>query len=551
MHAIKGGWVGQTFAVAKQNESGGKKARIRQSKEGRKTMAEAFIKKYQSLNNGNFPSLSLTQKEVGGSFYTVREIVREIIQENRVLGPAKLAPDAQNTYRLSEQYPLGSIATEPQMSFSESTQGGALIPDHHLGSSEDLVKCSYERSAGLETQGSDSGQIINGNHVIVKDKVSDAGTELKSNETLEVEITSVVAKTTETLDTNEAIVDVSESDASETQEMENTAEGLPTSDATEIMDTDKAVEVFKEFSASDANETLETEKTVETFTASDASEILEVEKTIKESSASDAIETLDTQKTIEEFLVYKANVTQMAEADVVVETFPLRRATKSTDSLGSNPKELAMSLEEKVVQNVDSELVNDFLLSDGISSSENSAYKSSRDSSGPSLDKNSDSVGKKAVEKHPEVEMLGASNGTATIEGSVQYTPVSTNTQIDNLASETQGQGLLTSETMTNSAVNGIQEKNLESTQAAGSSKESTDRESVAIENKVDLFQKKENKADVPCTSSADKQSNPVLDRTKLKSWEKASRSPTEPENNPLWAIFKSFIAAFVKFWSE
>ncbi|KAF5729447.1 hypothetical protein HS088_TW21G01613 [Tripterygium wilfordii] len=99
MHAIKGGWVGQTFAVAKQNESGGKKARIRQSKEGRKTMAEAFIKKYQSLNNGNFPSLSLTQKEVGGSFYTVREIVREIIQENRVLGPAKLAPDAQNTYR--------------------------------------------------------------------------------------------------------------------------------------------------------------------------------------------------------------------------------------------------------------------------------------------------------------------------------------------------------------------------------------------------------------------------------------------------------------------
>lgn len=45
MHAIKGGWVGQTFALAKCNESGGKKTRIRRSKEERKEMVESFIKK--------------------------------------------------------------------------------------------------------------------------------------------------------------------------------------------------------------------------------------------------------------------------------------------------------------------------------------------------------------------------------------------------------------------------------------------------------------------------------------------------------------------------
>lgn len=45
MHAIKGGWVGQTFALAKSNESEGKKTRIRRSKEERKAMVESFIKK--------------------------------------------------------------------------------------------------------------------------------------------------------------------------------------------------------------------------------------------------------------------------------------------------------------------------------------------------------------------------------------------------------------------------------------------------------------------------------------------------------------------------
>lgn len=45
MHAIKGGWVGQTFALAKNNESEGRKSRIRRSKEERKEMVVAFIKK--------------------------------------------------------------------------------------------------------------------------------------------------------------------------------------------------------------------------------------------------------------------------------------------------------------------------------------------------------------------------------------------------------------------------------------------------------------------------------------------------------------------------
>ncbi|KAL8145919.1 hypothetical protein AgCh_003885 [Apium graveolens] len=113
MHSIRGSWVGQTFALARCQDSGEKKARIRRSKEERKELVVSFIKKYQFSNKGDFPSLSVTQREVGGSFYTIREIVREIIQENRVLGPAKSTTDEQNADNFFDQHPLGSVAMEP------------------------------------------------------------------------------------------------------------------------------------------------------------------------------------------------------------------------------------------------------------------------------------------------------------------------------------------------------------------------------------------------------------------------------------------------------
>ncbi|KAK8918874.1 hypothetical protein KSP39_PZI022033 [Platanthera zijinensis] len=88
MHGVTVRWVGQSFALPICSASSSeKKIRTRRTKDERSAMAEAFIKRYQSSNEGNFPSLNLTHKEVGGSFYTVQEIVRDIIQENKVRGP--------------------------------------------------------------------------------------------------------------------------------------------------------------------------------------------------------------------------------------------------------------------------------------------------------------------------------------------------------------------------------------------------------------------------------------------------------------------------------
>ncbi|CAH9115956.1 unnamed protein product [Cuscuta europaea] len=112
MHAIKAARSMRTFALVTCNNSRGRKAGIRRSKEERKSMVETFIKKYQKSNCGNFPTINLTHKEVGGSYYIVRQIVREIIQENKVLGPTKLHPEDHPDQISLERFSLGCDNTD-------------------------------------------------------------------------------------------------------------------------------------------------------------------------------------------------------------------------------------------------------------------------------------------------------------------------------------------------------------------------------------------------------------------------------------------------------
>ncbi|KAL4575260.1 hypothetical protein LXL04_022102 [Taraxacum kok-saghyz] len=154
MHVYRGGWLGQTYALAKFDDSfEGKKTGTRRSKEERKGMVETFIKRYQKSNNGDFPSLNLTRKEVGGSFYTVREIVREIIQENRVLGPPKSPPGDRNMENLDsflEHNLLGSISVHPN-----ETQ----TVEENIGEEKEKEK-EKEKVNGLVTNQSQKHQVL-------------------------------------------------------------------------------------------------------------------------------------------------------------------------------------------------------------------------------------------------------------------------------------------------------------------------------------------------------------------------------------------------------
>uniref|UniRef100_A0A7C8Z4T2 AT3G52170-like helix-turn-helix domain-containing protein n=1 Tax=Opuntia streptacantha TaxID=393608 RepID=A0A7C8Z4T2_OPUST len=177
MYAIKASWVGQTFALATTNDSGGRKSRIRRSKEERKAMIESFIKRYQIINDGNFPSLNLTHKEVGGSFYTVREIVREIIQENKVLGPARFSGKAQKGHIVTEDYSSESSSSQAQILLSVNKLDGVskyhkndsvgLTSDAngHCTNHQDLdsLQCSTEKRADDMSEVSDESAGISVN----------------------------------------------------------------------------------------------------------------------------------------------------------------------------------------------------------------------------------------------------------------------------------------------------------------------------------------------------------------------------------------------------
>ncbi|XVF82990.1 hypothetical protein PTKIN_Ptkin16aG0096900 [Pterospermum kingtungense] len=446
MHAIKGGWVGQTFAVANCNEPRGKKSRIRRSKEERKAMVESFIKKYQKSNNGNFPSLNLTHKEVGGSFYIIREIVQEIIQENRVFGPANLTEGEQNTDQFLEQNPLGSISTAPHTLLPIQSNGSPFIPSHQEEASDGSVSVSDDLSVVPENKKFESEQVINRNLV---------------------DVPNGTAKT----------------------------------------------------------------------------EIVELQ----------VIEPLESDKH-GKVLATTSKATQLT-ADIVVETIPLCPVAKLTDSIDGRSSEVRKLNEnldqtEKMKVNVNLENGSSNLCgSDSANVSILTDEKEVENNVDLLLEKTSNLADKKVAENISDQliessDLICADNGVAL--------KVSCN---DVLTSETNEQSQVTigevtfgskpneqSQVIVGEAINasdGIHPK-VHGTYSASSSGKSTTQEAVAIESKLEVQH-----------VNSKNRSYKTLDRIDVESWEGTSKSAAESETNPIFAIFKSFITAFMKFWSE
>ncbi|KVI09672.1 uncharacterized protein LOC112511853 isoform X2 [Cynara cardunculus var. scolymus] len=181
MQVTKGGCVGKTFALAKLNDSTGGKKSKRRSKLERKGMVETFIKRYQASNNGSFPSLHLTHKQVGGSYYTVREIFRELIQENRVLAPPKLPPGEQNMENLDsflENYPLGSISFDPNIHVLPPKNNQTLLNEYEFRREKVL---NSRRISELHRGSVDNDNIINGSNTTVKNEEFEEPRHIVSN----------------------------------------------------------------------------------------------------------------------------------------------------------------------------------------------------------------------------------------------------------------------------------------------------------------------------------------------------------------------------------
>lgn len=119
----------------------------------------------------------------------MREIVRDIIQENRVLGPGKLSLEEHTTDHLLEENPLHSIAIEPQSPLTLSSKEVDFPVNYDQCINEEPIFVSDEQCTSTNIEGSQNGPIINGSLVDVSDKDSEEfiKTELLVNEHKKVE----------------------------------------------------------------------------------------------------------------------------------------------------------------------------------------------------------------------------------------------------------------------------------------------------------------------------------------------------------------------------
>ncbi|XP_015876643.3 uncharacterized protein LOC107413251 [Ziziphus jujuba] len=511
MHTIKGGWVGRPFALAKSNESERRKTRIRRSKEERKTMVESFIKKYQNLNNGSFPSLNLTHKEVGGSFYTVREIVRDVIQENRVLGPAKFSPEEQSRNQLLEQDPLGSIATGPQYPLTALSNDHQFITNHCEGIGEPVIEydAHYERS---EHQMFANGEIIN-----------DTELDVKLEEFNESKHT--------TLQGSEPVEAEENADGESDEEAVSVSDGQYTGSVHQIIDNEliingNQVDVEKR----ESNELTEKDLVLS-----------ETDSQMNVSSKEEIVQ--------EELGTSSVKVTPTA-TDVIVETFPLRPITKRNDISDrgiSEIKDTTDTLKNQETKKVDLAADAHKSLNDRIKYLEHSGVVDEKEvatNSSPVLEKNSSIKDEEAEKNHGDL-LLESSNFPAPKEGAGQEIQ----SYKDSAAKEFQNH-VKSSETFEQSQANagakdirtpnGIYKRYVDSN---GSSSGQSKTENVPVtENQVEV--------DVH-GDSIKNGSNPTLDRINLESWDGKAKTSAKPEGNPFLAFLRVCVASFVKFWSE
>ncbi|KAL0401669.1 UNVERIFIED_CONTAM: hypothetical protein Slati_4196800 [Sesamum latifolium] len=488
MHAIRSGYAGQAFALATSSDSGGKKSRIRRSKEERKAMVESFIKKYchytfssfffpyslyQKLNSGNFPSLNLTHKEVGGSFYTVREIVREIIQENRVLAPPKVSLEQHDHSSFLEQHPLGSLSLEPQIDLSDSERNHMvtnILPNKYQIKSEEGISSSSVQFSGSYPSELDDKQIIEGGSEVAEKDGGSYRTSKNHNELNHFQDTSI-----EEVSNFRQQLPQPKTDEFENEKIVNgveVSEEKPHSDEPLIKNVDSALlssqEVNGPGSQRIGNEQYHNEHEQTVVKTKEFGE-----RIYKESAV---MEILDGERYRAQDVEASHAIKSHMNSDVVVETFPLRDLFQSSSDPVSDKDEQKLS--DPIV-----ELNDKFKDEKAVLNLQDSSLECSKHStaSEPSLLDVGDVIDLQSKDSLPDGTKASSTTQPLIAEGPT----------------------------------------------AVG--RKSSDQEK----------------------SGSPKGPNSTLDRINLETWERGSKKSTRPESNPLLALMKAIISSFVKFWTE
>ncbi|XP_042513053.1 uncharacterized protein LOC122087975 [Macadamia integrifolia] len=547
MNTVKGSWVGKTFALAKCNDSGGRKSRIRRSKEERKDMVESFIQRYQKANNGSFPSLNLTHKEVGGSFYTVREIVREIIQENRVLGPSKLVSEEIDTEQVSEHYPLGSISIEPESPLSISSSGSCLVSNDHQSIHKDLVSTSIGHSTVYIRRTSDNENYIDSMLMRGESEESNTGKSLEHGSVEEQVNDKAVLSMVQVSETssgqsaghnNQTFNNGMYTNGSHMDEHEdsNARKPLEQGSVEEQVD-DKAVlsvvQVSENSSGQSDGHNNQTSNNGMYISGSYMNEHEDINagKPLEQGSVTTHVdnkpifskdqvcEKLDGVENV------KAPIARLnpIAVDVIVETFPLKSAGRpilGADSMSGEARGVTKTLNEQESKKGEATGNTDLQI-DGIDSLEGICH-------GLVDEKTSVNIAETFSEN---LSCFATQNSTrSTLLESIQ-------TSVE--VSQNDVSTLKTAEP--NNTVSGIEPKLVPAdVHSSSTSEESLSQEAIS-----------KAKADIEHRQSTGEGSNTTLNRFNLESREGASKKSVKAEINPLWTVFTAFISSFVKFWSQ
>ncbi|KAJ0245607.1 DNA binding protein [Hirschfeldia incana] len=473
MHSLKTGCVGQVFALAKPHDSVGKRTRNRIPKEERKTLVESFIKKHQSLNNGSFPSLNLTHKEVGGSFYTIREIVREIIQENRVLGTSGLILEGKgDDDHLQDQTLSSSLLMDPVPPLS-------LSPDGFRPPSE--------------------GENINGSQAASEERGSDVLKDFQVNGHQFSEEGVVLLAHKPVGSTDISGTEFAGSFGEENGRMQTICDSFVSKPQ------DKELEVDKEDIAFEETPLIESYGT-------------------KPVNSDDRVN--DDEAAMTEAINMREN-TLGTPAEAVVETFPIRSETSSTVELakvceGGNGTEAKVGSDSSTETSVD-------LGEIPLSISDVSEEQGTEVTSGQMANQTSVAMEKKVEEKtvNPaSVDVESSDTEGKVVDDAVISSSIHESKEFSN--------GSLTTErtTPTSGTESGSFKKDIART--------SVEKATVA-----------KGKHDTSDSTSTQKGNIAPLNRIKPESWKGKSNVAGGHETNPLLAALKSFLTAFVKFWSE
>ncbi|KAL1217564.1 hypothetical protein V5N11_004730 [Cardamine amara subsp. amara] len=197
------------------------KVRTRLSRDDRRALVESFVNDYRETNAGKFPTLQVIHKEVGGSYYVIRDIFQELKLKPKASVP--IVAKALSEVSLPLPNDASSQTLNDPQSHSSACDAEHLSPVvvdtvFQDGSPDTIETESDQRRAAVDSSHPNPEESnLQGNNLVIPATDDKRETEIAPNS----DIDSKLDSNTHLPETQKGIVSVECLENSETEEEEN------------------------------------------------------------------------------------------------------------------------------------------------------------------------------------------------------------------------------------------------------------------------------------------------------------------------------------------